>query len=109
MVKMMIPLVVVSEVEAAAPTPAPESGNRLRTFVTSYVYNYRNPMDSILRLSELGMFIWGVVIMAGVGLSGHPYNHHLYTWFAVMFWFLVAWMAVMYCLFLCVLWTFMFV
>lgn len=89
-VKLMIPTKVVVETE--------DHVKKVKRYAKSYVYNYENPLDSILGLAEVGMFIWGCVIYANLGSSGGPYNDHLWTWFQVMFWFLVAWISLTCCM-----------
>lgn len=73
--------------------------------VIKYVFDYKNPLDIILRVADLGMFIWAIVIMAQEGIHGPHYDRHLWTWFCVMFWLLVAWALLVFitCVFACCL------
>ena len=68
--------------------------DKTKRYVKTYVYNYNNPMDSVIALAAFGMYIWAIYIMAHIGLDGGPYNHSLYTWFSVMFWYATAWMLI---------------
>lgn len=93
LVKLMIPIETTTEEET--------NNEKTKHHIKKYVYNYENPLDSFLRLAELGMFIWGCIIYSGLGTSGHGYNRHLWTWFQVMFWWLVVWMIITFCAFCC--------
>lgn len=95
LIKLWFPREEVEAVEDST------TSNRAKRYAKSYVYDYENPMDSIIRLAEFAMFIWGCVIYAYIGMNGYPYDDNLWTWFQVMFWFLVAWMCIVFCLFCC--------
>jgi MFS family permease len=94
-VKLMFPREEIIEVKPSS------TGDNARLYLKRYVYNYENPIDSLLRLAELGMFIWGCIIYSYIGMSGKPYDENLWTWFQVMFWFLVAWLILACCAICC--------
>ena len=37
----------------------------------------------------IGMFVWAIVIMAGLGVTSQLYSRHLWIWFQVLFWYQV--------------------
>ena len=52
-------------------------------------YQMVNYVEMVICVMIVGMFIWAIVIMAGLGVTSQLYSRHLWIWFQVLFWYQV--------------------
>ena len=61
--------------------------------VTSVIFRPRyqivNYVEILICAMIVEMFIWAIVIMAGLGVTSQLYSRHLWVWFQVLFWYQV--------------------